>query len=299
MEDRTCYFNGKFMKESEVRIPIWDRGFFGEGVFEASRTYNHKPFQWQEHIERLYRSLAYVQIDPGLTPQEVMDITLEVFKQNEHYLSPAEDYSLVHRITRGQAVWAPSTGPTILVNCADLHYDDMARMYREGVHLVVVNTRQVPIQCIDPKVKAMNRLHQRLATLEAQMVAPNAMPLMLDMEGYCAEGATYNVFMVSRDRLWTPKRDNVLSGITRTALFELAKELGLEYCETDLSVYDLCNADEIFITATSYAIGPVAKFNNRPVKIPFPGPITQKLIAAWSKMVGIDIVEQCFSHIRK
>ncbi|MBI4285124.1 MAG: aminotransferase class IV [Chloroflexi bacterium] len=299
MDDLVCYCNGKFMKESEVRVPLWDRGFFGEGVFEASRTYHHEPFKWVEHVERLYRSLAYVQIDPGLTPQQMMEISLTVFRQNEHFLSSADDYSLVHRITRGQAYWAPATGPTVLVNCADLHYEDMARMYREGVHLVVVSTRQVPSQCIDPKAKVMNRMHQRLATLEAQMVAPNAMPVLLDMDGFCTEGATYNVFMVSKDRLFTPSRDKILTGITRTTIFGLARELGIECYEADLSVADLTGADEIFITATSYAIGPVSKFNNRPVKKPFPGPVTQKLIAGWSRMVGIDIVDQCVSHGKK
>ncbi len=209
-----------------------------------------------------------------------------------------EDYWLVHRITRGQQVWGPPTGPTVLVNCAELHYEEMARMYREGIHLVVVNTRQIPVQCFDPKAKVMNRLHQRLATLEAQMVDPNAYPLMLDMNGLCAEGSTYNFFMVNSGRLFTPKRDNILWGISRATVLELAKELELESAEVGLSVYDLHSADEIFLTATSYSICPVAKLNNRPLKGPIPGPVTQKLISAWSKMVGIDIVEQCVSHLR-
>lgn len=299
MDDRICYFNGEYMRESEIKIPVWDMGFFtGQGAFEVSRTFNHIPFKWKEHIDRLFRSLSYIQVEPGLTPEEVYNITLKVFKRNEGYLAQNEDYWIIHRVSTGPLGFAPATRPTVLINCCDLHYEEMAKNYMKGIHLVVANTRQVPFQCLDPKAKLMARLPQRLARLEAQMVDPQALPVMLDLDGFCTEGSTFNIFMVWRGKLFTPKRHNILPGISRATVMELAKQLEIESAEEDLSSHDLFSADEMFTTATSFSICPVAKFNNRLLKRPIPGLITQKLISAWSKMVGIDIVEQCKSHLQ-
>ncbi len=300
MEDKFCYFNGKYMKESEVRIPIWDLGvMYGWGVFEVCRSFNHVPFKMKQHVARLSRSLNYVQIDPKLTPEELHDIGLEVFKRNEVYLAPNCDYWIVWRITVGGAgpCLAEPAEPTVLVNCMDIPHKKMAKNYTDGHHLVVAQPRTWPVQCLDPKVKASNKWPHRLAELEAQKVDPGALPLMLDLRGYVAEGAAQNIFMVKGGRLFTPKPDGVLYGISRETVLELAKELGIECTETDITVYDLYNADEILLTWTSRSISPVSKLNNRPLKGPIPGPITQKLISAWSKRVGIDIVEQCISQL--
>ena len=299
MNDKICYFNGDYLRESEVKLPIWDMGFFyGWGAYEVARTFNHIPFKLKDHVDRLFRSLAYIQVDPGLTPEAVHDITLELLNRNVEFYPPNEDYWAVYRVTTGPVRFTPATGPTVLFNCADLSYREMAKNYIDGIHLVVVNTRQVPVQCLDPKAKLMNRLPQRLANLEAQMVDPKALPLMLDINGFLAEGSSFNFFIVSGGRLLTPKDDNILQGITRAAILELAGKIGLERAEVDLSVYDLYNADEIFTTSTSFTIYPVAKLDNRPLPGPIPGPVTQKLISSWSKMVGMDIIKQCTSHLQ-
>ena len=135
-----------------------------------------------------------------------------------------------------------------------------------------------------------------LASLEAKMVDPEAWDLMLDLNGLVAEGSTYSCFMVRDGRLLTPKLGNILAGVTRDTILRLAKELSIEAEEKDLWVYDFYNADEIFVTAQGFTIGPVAKFNDRVLPKPIPGPITQQLLSAFSKLVGVDIVKRVLNY---
>lgn len=302
MKELICYFNGQYMKESEAKIGLWDMIFVEGGVYDIARTYNHVPFFWKEHIDRLFSSCRAVNFDPGLTPKEVYDISLEVFKRNEKNLDPEDDFLLIHRITRGAAprFSAPTPRPTVLINVAYLspQYEQQAKWYKEGIHLVVANTRQIPSQCLDPKIKHLNRLPNALADIEAKMVDPEAFALMLDINGFAAECSRQNFFMVKNSKLLTSRTTNCLAGITRATILGLAKELNIESAETDLCVYDLYNADEIFISANSFSIYPVAKFNKRVMDKPIPGAITQQLLSAFSKKVGFDIVYRVVSHVQ-
>ena len=102
--ERVAYHNGKFLPESEVLISFRDRGFkFGEAVFDTARTISHKPFKLREHVARLYKSLRYLNIDPKLTPDEMVALSEEVLERNAHLLGPDDDYWLYQRITPGTA----------------------------------------------------------------------------------------------------------------------------------------------------------------------------------------------------
>ena len=296
MEELICYFNGQFLKESKVKISLWDTGLSVGGVYDASRTYNHVPYFWEEHINRLFRSLRCIHIDIDLSPQEVYDITLEVFKRNENNLAPEDDFLIIHRVTPGVTPGnlSPPFNPTFIINCcyASPLYERMAKFYREGIHLVVVSTRTMPPQCLDPKIKHTNRLNNYFAEFEARMIEPNAWALMLDINGRVAEGPRFNCFIVKDGMLFTPRLDNILSGVTRNTILSMAKELGIGSIETDLYVYDFYNADEIFIAATSYTIYPVARFNEKQMAQPLPGPVTHQLLSAFSRLVGVDIIQR-------
>ena len=100
------------------------------------------------------------------------------------------------------------------------------------------------------------------------------------------------VFIVRDGKLLTPRLDNALSGVTRNVILKLAKENGIETTESDLFVYDFHTADEIFVTATSFTIYPVARFNTQKLDAPIPGPVTRQLMSAFSSLVGMDIVQR-------
>jgi len=303
VEELICYFNGQYMKESEVKIGLWDHVFVWGGLFDTARTYNHVPLFWKEHVDRLFQSCRAAHIDPGLTPEEIHNISLEVFKRNKKILEPQDDFLVVQRITRGSSpnIAVPPRNPTVLINNIYISplYEAMAGFYQEGIHLVVANTKHPPPQCLDTKIKHSCRLGNYSAEVEAHMVDPKAFALMLDINGFIAEGPRYNFFMVKDGKLLTPRRVNILAGITREVVLELAKELNIECAETDLCVYDVYNADELFITATSFTIHGVAKFNERVMEKPVPGPVTKRLFSAFSEKVGYDLVQRVLDYAGK
>ena len=122
--------------------------------------------------------------------------------------------------------------------------------------------------------------------------------LLLDSDGNIAEGTGSNFFIVSDGVIRTPRARNVLEGISRETVRELASQLGIEYVEEDLQQYHLYNADEAFLSTTSYCVLPVSKVNGQLLKNDTPGPVSKRLLSAWSELVGVDIVGQALSHIR-
>lgn len=299
MSERIAYFNGKYVKESEVKISFTDRGFVnGDAAFDVAKTFKHQPFQWKEHIDRWFRSLRYMQIDIGMTPGEVYDITAEVFKRNEQNLGPNDDYWVRWVATPGEHRFVDPPERTVLIYFTPIPFESYAQQYINGAHVIVVSNRAIPPQCLDAKAKLYSRAHYVLAELEARSVDPDAYPVLLDVDGRITESTRQNICLIREGKLLTPNRNNILEGVTRATTLRLAKEVGIETLETDLWTYDLYNADEIFLTTTSFVILPVSKLNNRPLGKPVPGPITKQLLSAWNKLVGIDIVQQALSHVQ-
>ena len=99
---RVVYLNGEIVPESEALIPFRDRGFrYGDAVFDMTRTFGHRIFRLQEHIDRFYKSLRYTQIDSGISPAKMIAITEEVLERNLHLLEADDDYWVGQRISRG------------------------------------------------------------------------------------------------------------------------------------------------------------------------------------------------------
>ena len=116
---RVAYFNGRIVPEREVVLPFRDRGFkYGDAAFDMTRTFNGRPFKLKEHVDRLYRSLRYLRIDPGLAPAEMVAASEAVLERNRHFLTPETDYWVGQRVSRGvNAVGDEGwdyTGPTVI-----------------------------------------------------------------------------------------------------------------------------------------------------------------------------------------
>jgi branched-chain amino acid aminotransferase len=296
MEERTCFLNGEFVRESEAKVSLSDWGIWEGGIYDLARTYNHAPFKLDEHVARLFRSLRRLPfIAFNRTPDEVIAITLELVQRNRRGRDPRDDCRIVYRISRG-VCFSDSPEPTFFVHLVPYGssrgegYRWMAEGYQAGVHLVVANTRQIPAQCLDPKVKHSNRLCNRLAQYEAQMIDPGAIALLLDINGYAMETPRDNFFLVTNGALCTPRLTDCLPGITRDTVIELAGELNIQCVGRDVSLYDLYQADEIMLTNTTIAIMPVSRFNNKRVGESIPGPVTRRLQEAFSKLADYDIV---------
>ena len=299
MAGRVIYLDGAFVPEDEARVSVLDWGFSGgDGVYEVTRTYDGALFRLETHLARLYRSLAYVRIDCGLEMDEMEARARETVARNLPTRPPGGDFTLWQVVTRGDRRRAAGAPATVVMYCLDVAFAEYAGAYLEGVKLVTPGVRRTPPQCADPKAKLTNRMNQLQARFEAQQSDPDALPLMLDLDGNVAESNTANFFFVSGGRLCTPRVRNVLGGITRTVLLELAAELGIEVVEADFSPYDVYNAEEAFLSGTSGTVLPARSLNG--VRVgggPLPGPVTMRLIRAWNDMVGLDFVAQALAHL--
>src|SRR5438093_1108748 len=178
MTERMAYVNG-FVPESAASISIFDKGVqLGQGVYERTRTFQRgeKLFRLDEHLSRLQRSLRAIRVDPGMTPEQIKEVTLDLVSRNRDLLGPHDDYSVGHYITRGR----PGGPPTVIMFTEPIPFRSFAREYVEGGHAVTAVTRALPTQVIDPKMKTTSRMHFWLAEQEAHLVDPNAYSLVLD-----------------------------------------------------------------------------------------------------------------------
>jgi len=303
MEERIVYLNGAFVPESQAKVSVLDSGFnAGDGVYDVTRTFRHKPFKLREHTERLFRSLYYTRIDCSMSLEEMEKTTLEVLERNKPLLGENEDCALWQVVSRGVR---SSTGnrvsgrATVTVYSVIVNFPEFASFYVEGAPLVIPSTRRIPPQCLESKAKITNKMNHNMAAFEAKQVDPRAIPLMLDIDGNLSETSAHNFFLVIDGKLCTPTDRNVLGGITKAVIFDLAQQLGVEIVEGDYTPYDLYNAEEAFLASTSPTFVPVRTVNGAKIGKGAPGPVTVRLIAAWNKMVGIDIVDQALSHLDK
>ena len=141
-------------------------------------------------------------------------------------------------------------------------------------------------------MKYRSRLHYWLAEQEAKAVDPNAATLLLDLDGNVTEFSGGNILIVKDGAIISPTTRNILPGISRQTVMELAGELGIPFIEKDFQTYDVCNADEAFEATTPFCLMPVTKINNIPIGNGEPGPVCFRLLDAWGATVGVDIVGQ-------
>ena len=201
--ERVAWFNGKIVRESEVLIPFRDQGFLrGDAVFDMTRSFNGKAFRLAEHIARLYRSLRYLEIDPGMPPSEMAAISEDVLARNRHLLGPAEDYWLAQRISRGinrvpGDNWE-HYGPNVIVECVPLPFRERAKHFRDGIDVVTPALRRTPPNSLSPRAKMHQYLNLVLADREVKAQKPDAWAVLLDVNGNLSEGQGSNVFLVRR-----------------------------------------------------------------------------------------------------
>ncbi|MBN19226.1 MAG: branched-chain amino acid aminotransferase [Chloroflexi bacterium] len=290
------YFNGEWIPYREVLINPEDRGFtLADVVFDIGRTFNGKPFALDHHINRMYKSLQYVRIDPQMDAEHMTSICEEAVQRNNKYLDESGDFTIHPWVTRGVGS-VTSSNPTVCISIKPVNFAAFAKAYIDGVKAVIAKTRSYSTDMMDPKVKHHNRMNFVLAELEAKDVDANALPVLMDGNGNLTEGSGYNVFLVKDGILKTPKGTNILWGVSRRTVMEIAKNIGIQVVEEDLQPYDIYTADEVFFTRTSPRITPVNSIDNRIIGDGKPGTITRQLLAAHSERVGVDIVDQALHH---
>jgi branched-chain amino acid aminotransferase len=297
--ERVAWFNGEFIPEREVRIPFRDSSWvYGDGCFDMTRSFGHRLFKVKEHVDRLYRSLKYLRIDPGFGPQRMGELTEEVFERNRHLLAGDDDYWVGQRISRGvKEVEGDNLdyhGPNVVLECTPLPLAERAKLFKEGIRVVIPSHRRVPPDSLTPRAKTHNYLNLIVANQEVQSIDPEAWAVLLDVNGNLAEGMGSNIFVVRGGEILTPREKYVLPGVSRQTVVELARDEGIPLREADLDLYDAYNADEAFLTSTSLAICPVTKVNGIAIGPAGQvwGPVTERLADAYKRLVDHDFVGQ-------
>lgn len=300
MPNRVVYFNGKHVPESQARVSIFDSALmYGDMAFEMTRTFGGKPFQLRAHIDRLFASLKLMDLDCGMTADEMEAVTIDTLARNKITEPEDVDWQIMHDVSPGpleiyEPIFPEGTRPTVSINCWPMirHLAGSVGKYDEGFHLVIPAQPALPAHLLDAKAKTRSRLHYHLANMQASRMGAGCLPVLLDPDGLLTEGTGYNVLLVKNGVLLSPEPRNMLRGVSRDVTLQIARELGIEVVEANLDRYDALQADEIVCTATSFCICHAATFEAHAVGDGRPGPIYQQLLKGWNQRVGIDIVAQ-------
>ena len=299
MNEPIAYLKGQFVSQSQCVLPMYDLGIvLGAAVTDFLRTFDQRPYRMEDHVRRFYRSCKYARIEPPIDIQESIAVTEKLISENSK-LTPGHELGLVYYMTAGEnSVYAGAAGmpekltPSYVQHTFPMRFDLWRDLFLKGVHCVTPAPRHWPPQCLSSKIKNRNRLHMWIGEQEVHQVDPAAMPLYLDLDGNITETGGSN-FVIFRDgKVVSPRRNNILWGISLTVLTEILETIGVPFVEEDIQTYDVVNADEAWIPTTPYCLGPVVRLNGVPIGDGNPGPMWRRVLAEWSEIVDKDIYRE-------
>ena len=276
------YANGDFVPQDQAVTSIYDHGFlYGDGVFEGIRAYNGRVFRLDEHIDRLYDSAMAIMLDIPLSKDEMKQAILETIRVNDlvdAYIRPIVSRGI------GDLGLDPRKCPVpnVFIICQPwgAMYGDL---YDKGLSAVTVTVRRNAPESLSPNIKSLNYLNNILAKIEANHKGGDE-AIILDVRGNISEGSGDNIFIIKNGTISTPQVMNNLRGITRAAAIEIAQDIGYPLQETDLGLFDLYTADEVFVTGTAAEIAPITTVDGRPVGDGSVGTITKELMQKFGKL---------------
>ncbi|GAB4259971.1 MAG: D-amino acid aminotransferase [Methylomicrobium sp.] len=267
-ENKTVYLNGQYLPLDNAKVSVLDRGFlFGDGVYEVIPAYAGRLFRLPEHIDRLEASLNGIRLQSPYPREQWQEIL-------QPLLEPGQDQYIYLQITRGTApkrdhAFPEKVEPTVFAMCSPI---------------VPLNGRDSGVKAITLDDTRWSFCHIKAITLLANIllrqtaVDRGCAEAILVKDGYVTEGAASNIFAVLDGVLVTPpKGEDILPGITRDVILEIAKANGIAYSEDILSLDALKMADEIWLTSSTREIIPVVELDSAPVADGKPGPIWKKM----------------------
>ncbi len=256
------YIDGKYYSKDDAKVSVFDHGLlYGDGIFEGIRVYNGTVFRLKEHVDRLFSSARAIALDIGMSKGEMIDAVKDAVRINEK-----SDAYIRLVVTRGAGDLGISpyncakASVIIIVGDISLYPEEF---YSKGIAVITSSVRRIAPDQFDTRIKSLNYLNNILAKIEA-VNAGCLEAVMLASDGYVAECTADNIFTVKNGNIYTPHSyGSSLEGITRGAVIDAAKNLGVGFCEAKLTQYDLYTADEVFITGTGAEIMPVTKIDGR------------------------------------
>ncbi len=278
------YVDGAFYPKSQAKVSVFDHGLlYGDGVFEGIRAYNGSVFKLKEHIDRLYRSAHMIMLEIPVSKEEMIQTVLETLRKNN-----LKDSYIRLVVTRGVGDLGLNpekcSKPTIIVitDTIALHKGEAKE---KGVTAMISWVKRDPVDATSHEIKSLNYLNSILAKIEANISGVDE-AICLDKNGFVCEGVAENIFIVRNGRIFTPPSyTGALPGITAEEIAKLARKLGYEAKDKNITPYELFNAEEVFFTGTAAEIVPVREINKRTISNGKPGPITKRLMEEFAKLV--------------
>jgi branched-chain amino acid aminotransferase len=271
------FIDGKYCSERDAKISVFDHGLlYGDGIFEGIRAYNGRVFKLKEHIDRLFYSAKAILLEVPMSHAALMKATVETCRANK-----IRDGYIRLVVTRGIGTLGLNPRsckkPAVIIIAGKIQVYP-AELYARGMDIVTVPTVRNLHSAVNPAIKSLNYLNNILAKIEANNAGVEE-AVMLNADGFVAEGTADNLFIVKNGALFTPPLSaGALYGITRQTVIELAEASGVKVSEPNLTRYDLFNADECFLTGTGAEIMPVIKIDGRVIGSGKPGALTRKLV---------------------
>lgn len=284
MNEQWIFLNGEFVPKDEAKVSVYDHGYlYGDGVFEGIRVYSGNVFRLREHLVRLYESAKSIMLEIPYSLDEITNIVVETIRQNK--LSNGYIRLVVSRGAGNLGLDPDScTRPNVVVIAEQLSLFPQ-EYYEKGIPVVTVATRQNRPDVLSPQVKSLNYLNNILVRIEAKLAGVQE-ALMLNDQGYVAEGSGDNVFIVKGNKLITPPSSaGALEGITRNAILEIGEKLGYDVREELFTRHDVYVADEVFLTGTAAEVIAVTTVDGRTIGLGQTGPHTNRLLEEFRKLV--------------
>lgn len=301
-QGRLVYFNGKMVPEADAKVSIYDSALmFGDMVFEMTRSFGKKQFKLREHIDRLYVGLKILRIPLQMTPEEMERACHETVEANDHLFSADDEHRLMIDVSRGllgiyQGIEGLHKGPNVIIADFPLRWTvaTMGTLFDTGINAVITSQRAIPANLLDPKIKNRSRIFYLMANIEASQVeGDNNWALLLDPDGFVAEGTGDNFFIIKNGVVITPEGRNILRGISRDYVMqELGTKLGIPVVEKNIEPYDVYTADEAFMTGTPFCMLPVTALNGNPIGDGKVGSVFTRILNQWSQNANVDIKGQ-------
>lgn len=276
------WLNGKVVPKAQAMVSVYDSGFMlGDGVWEGIRLYNGKWAFIDEHMDRLFEAAKAIDLDIGLTREQVIQAVLDTQKANDM----TDDAHARLMVTRGvktrpfQHPKLSQQGPTIAI-IMEHSKPSIPRPIRLAT---VPHLRGLPMTQ-DPKLNSHSKLNCILACIAAEKAGADE-ALMLDVHGFVNTTNACNFFIVRKGQVWTSTGDYCMNGITRQKVIDLCRENGIPVFERNYSLVDTYGADEAFLTGTFGAQTPVGMIDGRQIGDGQMGPLTKQIRILYQALI--------------
>jgi branched-chain amino acid aminotransferase len=278
------HLNGRLVPKEQALVSVFDHGFlYGDGIYETMRAYGGTFFLLDRHLERLRHSADAIALRLPLFGDDIRRALRETLAANR-----LSDAYVRLQVSRGPGEIGLDPGlcpePTMVITAKHLPPYPKEH-YERGVAVAIVTTRRNHPLALNPAIKGTNFLNNILAKIEANKAGAYE-GIMLNWEGLVAEGTISNIFHVRDGTVVTPSLGvGILEGVTRGLVLSLARKAGIATAERTFGPEELAQADECFITNSTIEVMPVTTIDKRSVGDGMPGPVTRRLMEAYTAEV--------------